>query len=158
MRLYQVSPAPGQVADFVGQLEEFNRERLGQFDGDGQRDSRRDAAHNKHLQTLGNLARRVLGQPKRLANRASLILVDYPARRRLKIFARVSVSNDPDVIARLSPDVALAVYEFLAECECAEDRSNLDGDSAEAVLEQINDRAAELMSLLDGTAKTEGQP
>lgn len=33
--------------------------------------------------------------------------------------------------------------EFLEECEVAEDRSNLDGDSAETVLNQINDGAEE---------------
>jgi hypothetical protein len=33
--------------------------------------------------------------------------------------------------------------EFLEECEVAEDRSNLDGDNAETVLQQINDGAEE---------------
>lgn len=40
------------------------------------------------------------------------------------------------------------IKEFLQECETAEDRSNLDGDTAEAVLEQINDGAEELLTKL----------
>lgn len=37
--------------------------------------------------------------------------------------------------------------EFLSEVETAEDRSNLDGDSAEVVLQQLNDGAEELLKL-----------
>ena len=53
-----------------------------------------DFRGNRQYISVGNLS---------VDDRASLILVDYPARRRLKIFARASVSDDPDLIARLSP-------------------------------------------------------
>jgi hypothetical protein len=55
------------------------------------------------------------------------------------------------LIARCSPATMLAVVEFLEECACAEDRSNLDGDSAEVVLEQINDAAEKLLDILNAT-------
>ncbi len=38
--------------------------------------------------------------------------------------------------------------DFSQDCETAEDRSNLDGDSAEAVLEQINEAAEELTTII----------
>lgn len=37
--------------------------------------------------------------------------------------------------------------EFIDECAVAEDRSNLDGDSAEVVLQQVNDGAEEMLKL-----------
>jgi hypothetical protein len=47
-----------------------------------------------------------------------------------------------DLIAQSGAVEALErTEEFLDECEVAEDRSNLDGDSAEVVLQQINDGA-----------------
>ncbi len=63
-----------------------------------------------------------------------------------------------EIHARFRPEVALAVLSFLEDCETAEDRSNLDGDSAEVVLEQINDAATELLALLNGQAQPSPAP
>jgi len=57
--------------------------------------------------------------------------------------------SNAQYIARLNPEVMRGVLEFLEECETAEDRRNLDGDSAEAVLEQINDAATKLLASLN---------
>lgn len=43
--------------------------------------------------------------------------------------------------------VVAAWTEFMKEVEVAEDRSNLDGDDAEAVLEQLNNGAEEMLKL-----------
>ena len=61
-----------------------------------------DFRGNRQYISVGNLA---------ASDRASLILMDYAGRRRLKIFAHAEVSNDPEVVAR----VALPSYKAKIE-------------------------------------------
>jgi predicted pyridoxine 5'-phosphate oxidase superfamily flavin-nucleotide-binding protein len=54
-----------------------------------------DYSGNRQYVSIGNLAEN---------DRAFLFLMDYAHRRRIKIWGRAEVSNDPAVIARLMPE------------------------------------------------------
>ncbi len=54
----------------------------------------------------------------------------------------------PAKVDEARADLMARITSFLEECEVAEDRSNLDGDSAEVVLQQINDGAEELLAII----------
>jgi uncharacterized protein len=61
-----------------------------------------DFRGNRQYISVGNL---------QAGDRVSLILMDYPNRSRLKIFAHASISTEPDVLAK----VAVPGYRGLAE-------------------------------------------
>jgi hypothetical protein len=89
--------------------------------------------------------------PTELARKAALIILDkrdtFCAVPGKAYYGANEAAEDVlvafrDLIAQSGAVEALErTEEFLDECEVAEDRSNLDGDSAEVVLQQINDGA-----------------
>lgn len=102
-----------------------------------------DYTGNKQYITTGNLA----DNPK-----AFLFLMDYAHRRRIKLWGTASVTDDPDLIARLMPDnyraraeqaIVFTVEAWDANCP-QHIPQKLDAADVAAALDHLNARIAEL--------------
>ncbi len=112
-----------------------------------------DYTGNRQYITTGNLADN---------DQAFLFLMDYAQRRRIKLWGRARVSNDPAIIAQLLPDNYPAQPEqailFTVEAwdvNCPQHiPQKFDADDVTAAIDRLNARIAELeaeITMLKGT-------